>query len=112
MLKRNRLYLKNNRNVSKTINIEDKLYLKILEISKKVYDAKTSDLINVAVEEYIERNTPSYYGNVNKDTVIYRTIRIRKENVEGLNEFKKRTGISFTRLLNSAISEFVNSIDI
>ena len=34
---------------------------------------------------------------------------IRKNNEDGLNKFHNKTGISFTRLLNGAISEFIAS---
>lgn len=34
---------------------------------------------------------------------------IRKNNAEGLKDFQRKTGISFTRLLNGAINEFIVS---
>ena len=39
----------------------------------------------------------------------YRKLSLRKENIDKLNEYSDETGISFTRLLNSAIKEFLDN---
>lgn len=48
----------------KTVNIEDKLYNQLMKFTKKNYDATFSQVINVCIEEYIERNNPSFYENL------------------------------------------------
>jgi len=103
---RDKLYKKDNKTVSKSINIDDSLYEKIKQSTEKVYDAKLSDVINVAIEEYIERNNPNYYAKPKKETVTYRNLMLRKKNIKKLNEYHNKTGISFTRLVNGAIKEF------
>lgn len=50
MNSRNRLYKKDNKTISKSINIDDSLYEKIRNATEKIYDAKLSDIINVAME--------------------------------------------------------------
>ena len=50
---RDKLYKKENKTQPKSINIDDSLYEKIRQVTENVYDAKLSDVINVAIEEYI-----------------------------------------------------------
>lgn len=106
---RDKLYKYNNPIIAKTINIDDSIYNKIKDLSEKVFDATISEIINIAIEEYIKRDKPNFYGKTEKETVTYRSIRLRKENVVKLNEYSKRTGISFTRLVNGALKEFLEN---
>lgn len=103
---RDKLYELENKTVPKSINIDDSLYEKIRNAIENVYDAKLSDIINVALEEYIERDNPTYYAKPKLETVTYRNLMLRKNNIKKMNEYHQRTGISFTRLVNSAIKEF------
>lgn len=103
---RDKLYKKDNKTIAKAINIDDSLFEKIRIATEKTYDAKLSDIINVAIEEYIQRDNPHYYAKPKKETVTYRNIMLRKENVKKFNEYHQKTGISFTRLVNGAIKEF------
>ena len=106
---RDKLYKYNNPIIAKTINIDDSIYNKFKDLSEKVYDATISEIINVAIEEYIKRDRPNFYGKTEKETVTYRSIRLRKANVVKLNEYSKSTGISFTRLVNGALKEFIEN---
>ena len=106
-----RLYNINNKTIKKTINIEDKLYNRLMKFTQENYDATFSQVINVCVEEYIERNSPSFYEKPALETVTYRSIMIRKENLKGLQKMYKRTGISVTRLMNCAVKEFLDKYD-
>lgn len=65
--------------------------------------------MNVAIEEYIKRNKPNFYCKVEYETVTYISIRLRKLNVIKLDEYSKKTGISFTRLINGSLKEFLDS---
>lgn len=107
----NRLYAINNKTVKKTVNIEDKLYNQLMKFTKKNYDATFSQVINVCIEEYIERNNPSFYEKPKLETVTYRSIMIRKENLKDLQKMYKKTGISVARLLNCAVKEFLDKYD-
>lgn len=106
---RDKLYSINNKAITRSINIDDALYEKVKKLSVKVYDAKISDIINVAIEEYIERDNPNFYGKLENETVSYRNLKLRKSNIKKLNEYHKKTGISITRLINGAISEFLEN---
>lgn len=109
MIIRDKLYNINNRKISKSLNIDDSLYSQLQILSKNTYDAGISEIINVAIEEYIERDNPSFYGKSKLETVSYRNISFRKLNIEKLNEYSRVTGISFTRLVNGAIKEFLDN---
>lgn len=106
---RDKLYTINNKTISKSVNIDDNLYDEIKKLTFEVYDAKISDVINVAIEEYIERNNPNFYGKLENETVTYRNLMLRKDNIKKLNDYHKNTGISFTRLVNGAIKEFLDN---
>lgn len=108
MKTRDKLYSINNKTISKSVNVDDGLYNEIKKLTLNVYDAKISDIINIAIEEYIERDNPSFYGKLENETVTYRNLMLRKYNIKKLNEYHKKTGISFTRLLNGAIKEFLD----
>lgn len=77
---RDKLYKLENKTVPKSINIDDSLYEKIRNATENVYDAKLSDIINVALEEYIERDDPTYYAKPKLETVTYRNLMLRKNN--------------------------------
>lgn len=103
---RDKLYIKDNYIIEKSVNVDDSLYLEIKRLSLEKYSATISEVINVAIEEYVERDSPSFYGKKKSETVTYRTLSLRRYNIEKLNEYHDDTGISFTRLLNSALKEF------
>lgn len=105
----NRLYKKDNYTVQKCISLEDKLYTSLKEIADKEYDATISDLVNICVEDYITRNNPQYYPKPDGEITIYRSIMLRKNNIDGLNELNRKTGISVTRLINASIREFIDN---
>lgn len=106
-----RLYSSTNKTIKKSINIDDSLYKKLMKFTKKNYDATFSEVINVCIEEYIYENKPYFYEKPENETVTYRSIMIRKENLSNLQKFHKKTGISVTRLLNCAVKEFLDKYD-
>lgn len=106
---RDKLYLKENITISRAINIDDSLYEELKKLSLEKYSANISEIINVAIEEYIERNKPNFYGKKKNETVTYRNLALRKNNIQKLEEYSENTGISFTRLINSAIKEFLDN---
>ena len=107
----NRLYSINNKTIKKSINIDDSLYKRLMKFTKKNYDATFSEIINICIEEYIDENKPSFYEKPKLETVTYRSIMIRKENLTNLQMLHKKTGISVTRLLNCAVKEFLDKYD-
>lgn len=105
-----RLYNINNRTTKKSVNIDDSLYRKLIHFTQNKFDATISDLINVAIEDYSSKNHPNFYGKPENETVTYRSIMLREENINWLSKTSRKTGISATRLLNAAIKEFIDKI--
>lgn len=105
-----RLYSINNRTTKKSINIDDSLYNKLIKLTQNKFDATVSDIINVCIEEYAEKNCPSYYEKPAHETVTYRSVMLRDNNITWLNRTNKKTGITVTRLLNAAIKDFLDSL--
>lgn len=44
----------------------------------------------------------------NGEIVLYRSIMLRRYNIEALEKIKSKTGISITRLVNLAIKSFID----
>lgn len=107
----NKLYTKNNYTIQKSINIEEELYSRIKEVSVNNYDATISDLINVSVEELLKKDINEFYEKPTGEILIYRSIMLRKENIEKLNKFSKMKRVSVTRLVNMAIKEFLEGLN-
>lgn len=102
-----RLYTLDNKTIKKTVNIEDSLYKDLMSFLHKNYDATFSEIVNICIEDYISKNTPQFYEKPKFETVTYRSIMIRIQNLKNLQDMYKRTGISVTRLLNASIKEFL-----
>lgn len=107
----NKLYKIDNKSIKHTINIEDNLYDKLMKFIKNNYDATFSEVVNVCLEEYIQKNKPIYYEKPRNETVTYRSIMIRTNNLKEIKKMHKNTGIATTRLINGAIKEFLDKYD-
>ena len=105
-----RLYSINNRTTKKSVNIDDSLYRKLIHFTQNKFDATVSDLINVAIEDYAAKSNPNFYGKPENESVTYRSIMIREDNIDWLSKASKKTGISITRLVNAAIKEFIDKV--
>lgn len=105
-----RLYNINNRTTKKSVNIDDSLYKKLIYFTQNKFDATVSDLINVAIEDYSTKNNPNFYGKPENESVTYRSIMLREDNIDWLSKVSKKTGISVTRLVNAAIKEFIDKV--
>ena len=77
----------------------------------KEFDATISQVVNVALENYINNDKSYYYAKPDGESVTYRSIMIRKENLVALQGLHFSTGISFTRLVNSAIKYFLDNLN-
>ena len=104
-----RLYDINNPVMKKSINLEDKLYNELKNLIETKYDATISEILNVIIEDYIAKNKVSYYGKPKGETVTYRSIMIRKNNLENLQNLSDKKSISVTRLLNGAVKDFLET---
>lgn len=105
-----RLYDINNRTIKKSVNIDDTLYNKLINLTQNRFDATVSDLINVSIEDYSNNNRPTYYEKPVNETVTYRSVMLREDNISWLAKTNRKTGISITRLINAAIKNFLDTL--
>lgn len=89
--------------ISRTFYIDEKLYLELERLSKEVYEASISKLINVAIEELVEKEKIEVYENRNRTCVTTRSILIRESLLKGLSELKIKYGLSISMLVNIAV---------
>ena len=106
-----RLY-KKDEIVPRSLHIEEQLYLKIQELSENVYDASVSKLINICVETMLQdEDNIKYYKKPQGTDSIYRSILFRKTFYDKLIEIRGKTGISFSRLVNGSIKQFLEKYE-
>ena len=83
------------------------MYSRLKEIVEQEFDATISDIVNVCVEELIMSDNIKYVPKPQEEITIYRSVMLRKTNIDALNKINQETGISVTRLINIAIKEFL-----
>ncbi len=106
-----RLYKKGNL-ITRSLHIDEDLYNKLQYLCDNVYDASVSKLINICVEtSLLHKNKVKYYKKPYKTDSIYRSIMLREEFYEELVRLRDETGISFSRLVNGSIKEFLDKYD-
>ena len=94
--------------VPRSLHIDEELYLKIQDLSDNVFNASVSKLINICVETMLEdKDKIKYYKKPNGTDSVYRSILFRKSFYDELVELRSETGISFSRLVNGSIKEFL-----
>lgn len=102
-----RLY-KKDKTIMRSVHIDEDLYKKVQYLSKNVFDSSVSKIINVCIENNLLKNKDiAYYKKPQNTESIYRSIILRKSFFDKLIEMKDKTGISFSRLINACIRDFL-----
>lgn len=97
----NRFY-KKEKVISRTLEIDERLYYELEKLSQNVYDASITKLVNAAIEDLIIKDSVRLYdGKMN--FYVARSFLIRESFWEGLHKLKNRYGISIRLLVNIAI---------
>lgn len=89
--------------IQKTIEIDCVLFDKIDFLSKEVYDASISKLINACIDELIEKENISLYEKNENEISLKHTIILRNSSLEGLEKLKQKYDISINKLINISI---------
>lgn len=89
--------------ISKTLEIDETLYYKLEILSREVYDASISKLVNAAIEEIIKTENIKLYERDRNTLYVTRSFLIRNSFWEKLYELKKKYGVSIRLLVNIAI---------
>ena len=103
-----RLY-KKDEIITRSLHIDEDLYIKLQYICDNVFDTSVSKIINICIETLLlDKDKIQYYKKPYKTDSIYRSILFRKEYYDKLQEIKEKKGISFSRLVNGSIKNFID----
>ncbi len=97
-----RKFYKKEKLISRTLEIDETLYYELEILSKEVYDASISKLVNAAIEDIIKTENIQLYERKNT-LFVTRSFLIRNSFWDGLYSLKKKYGISIRLLVNIAI---------
>ena len=93
-----RFYKKENL-ISRSLDIDEELYSELEYLSKNVYEASISKLVNASIEKLIEKEEIQVYERKNK-SYVSRSFLIRESLIEGLYVLKDKYRISICLLVN------------
>ena len=93
---------KKERTINRTLNIDEELYMKLERLSKDVYDASITKLVNAAIENLIKTEDIKIYERKNR-SYVSRSFLVRESLLDGLYELKDKYGVSLCLLINVAI---------
>ncbi len=103
-----RLYRKDE-TITRSVHFDQNLYSKVQSLSENIFDASVSKIINVCIENTLLKKKPvTFYKKPNNTDSIYRSIVLKKTFYTELIKIKDQTGISFSRLINGCIKEFLD----
>lgn len=88
--------------ISRTLEIDEELYNQLEFLSKEIYDASISKLVNAAIEDLLETEDIQIYKRKN-NSYVSRSFLIRDSLLEGLYELKKKYRVPIYLLVNIAI---------
>lgn len=96
-----RFYKKENL-INRSLDIDEELYYELEYLSKNVYEASISKLVNASIERIIEDEKIQVYERKNK-SYVSRSFLIRESLIDGLYVLKKKYRVSICLLVNVAI---------
>ncbi len=95
-------FYKKEKLVNRSLDIDEELYGELEYLSKNVYEASISKLVNASIEKIIETEEIQLYERKNK-SYVSRSFLIRESLIDGLYDLKEKYGISICLLVNVAI---------
>ena len=96
--------------ISRTLDIDEELYEKLEYLSKNIYDASISKLVNASIEGLIESEDVKVYKRKNS-SYVSRSFLIRKSFLDGLYELKNKYRVPIYLLVNIAIKNELENIE-
>lgn len=95
--------------IRKTIEIDNDLYDKLIEISKEKYNTSVNMLINASIEEFIKTNNISLYAKEDKYSTTKHSLLIKESFSIELQKIKNKYKLTFSNLVNMAIKSAISS---
>ena len=100
-------FYKKDQLIQKTVEIDSNLFDKIEFLSKNIYDASISKLINACIDELISNKKIELYEKNKNEISLKHTILIRKSSLEELEKLKEKYEISINKLINISIHDIL-----
>ena len=97
--------------ITKSLQIENSLYDKLIYISGELYDIPINKLINACIDELIESKNIRLYEHDISEILVKTTMTLREYSLKGLEELKDKYKISVYRLVNIAIRNIVDEVE-
>ena len=95
-------FYKRERTIKKNLVFEVKLYDKLVEYSK-YYDATITDLVNAAIDNYLNSGEVKFYERAPNELLEKHPMNIRESNLAGIEALKDKYSINMYKLVNDAI---------
>ena len=95
-------FYKKEKLLNRSLDIDEELYNELEYLSKNVYEASISKLVNASIEKIIENENIVLYERKNK-SYVSRSFLIRESFIDGLYVLKYKYIISICLLVNVAI---------
>ena len=99
-------FYRKERTINRTLNIDEELYIELERLSKDVYEASITKLVNAAIEKLIETENIQIYERKNK-SYVSRSFLVRESLLDGLYDLKDKYGVSVCLLINVAIRNVI-----
>ena len=96
--------------LKKTIEIDNTLYEKLNELSSKVYQTSTNQLINASIEELLRSKNIKIYEKEKGELSIQHSLLIRESLFDGLEEMREKYNLSIYKLVNIAIKNAIDEL--
>ena len=96
--------------LKKTIEIDNTLYEKLNELSSKVYQTSTNQLINASIEELLRSKNIKIYEKEKGELSIQHSLLIRESLFNGLEEMREKYNLSIYKLVNIAIKNAIDEL--
>ena len=95
-------FYKREKLISRTLDIDEELYLELERLSNEVYDASISKLVNASIENLIKTENIQIYER-KKTSYVSRSFLIIYSFLEGLYNLKRKYRVPIYLLVNIAI---------
>lgn len=96
-------FLKKDKQVSKTFEVDVSLYEKLEHLARKVYNTSINKLVNICIEYLIENQNVVIYSRPKNEVSVTRSYTMSAKTVEALSDLRDEYNISYNRLVNIAI---------
>lgn len=97
--------------LKKTIVIDNTFYEKLNELAKTKYQTSTNQLINACIEELLKTKKINVYVKPKGEISEQRSLLIREELFEGLEQMRDKYHLSIYKLVNIAIKNALEEIE-